>query len=79
MKLQDRPPFRPSSLVLHSSAFRSLPSLLQKDNCEINQHLEAVMSTIAATTSPLTAAQLDQLSVNTIRTLSIDAVQQAKS
>jgi transketolase len=28
---------------------------------------------------PLTAAELDQLSINTIRTLSIDAVQQAKS
>jgi transketolase len=28
---------------------------------------------------PMTDAQLDQLSINTIRTLSIDAVQQAKS
>lgn len=37
------------------------------------------MSTIAAPVSLLTAAQLDQLSINTIRTLSIDAVQQAKS
>jgi transketolase len=36
------------------------------------------MSTLAAVDT-LTAAQLDQLCVNTIRTLSIDAVQQAKS
>jgi transketolase len=37
------------------------------------------MSTAQATVDNLTAAQLDQLSINTIRTLSIDAVQQAKS
>ena len=33
----------------------------------------------AAVDSPMTNAQLDQLSINTIRTLSIDAVQQANS
>ena len=33
----------------------------------------------AAQDSPMTNDQLDQLSINTIRTLSIDAVQQAKS
>ena len=33
----------------------------------------------AAVSSPMTSAQLDQLSINCIRTLSIDAVQQAKS
>jgi transketolase len=37
------------------------------------------MSTALAAVDALTAAQLDQLCVNTIRTLSIDAVQQAKS
>ncbi len=37
------------------------------------------MSTAQATVDHLTDAQLDQLSINTIRTLSIDAVQQAKS
>ena len=37
------------------------------------------MSTALAAVETLTAAQLDQLCVNTIRTLSIDAVQQAKS
>ncbi|MBV8050852.1 MAG: transketolase, partial [Acidobacteriaceae bacterium] len=37
------------------------------------------MSTVAASVKPLTAVQLDQLCVNTIRTLSMDAVQQAKS
>src|SRR5258707_8411074 len=41
------------------------------------------MNTIAGTAvgslQPLTSAQLDQLSINCIRTLSIDAVQQAKS
>ena len=37
------------------------------------------MSTNVATVETLTASQLDQLCVNTIRTLSIDAVQQAKS
>jgi transketolase len=37
------------------------------------------MSTTLAAVDTLTAAQLDQLCVNTIRTLSIDAVQQAKS
>jgi transketolase len=37
------------------------------------------MSTALAAVDTLTAAQLDQLCVNTIRTLSIDAVQQAKS
>jgi transketolase len=35
------------------------------------------MSVMNAT--PVTEAELDQLSINTIRTLSIDAVQQAKS
>ena len=37
------------------------------------------MSTITAPVENLSAAELDQLCVNTIRTLSIDAVQQAKS
>jgi transketolase len=37
------------------------------------------MSATVAPVETLTAAQLDQLCVNTIRTLSIDAVQQAKS
>src|SRR6266496_80169 len=37
------------------------------------------MSTAPATVARLTAAQFDQLCVDTIRTLSIDAVQQAKS
>src|SRR5205807_10498954 len=37
------------------------------------------MSTALSAVETLTAAQLDQLCVNTIRTLSIDAVQQAKS
>jgi transketolase len=37
------------------------------------------MSTALAPVDTLTTAQLDQLCVNTIRTLSIDAVQQAKS
>ena len=37
------------------------------------------MSTAIAPVDTLTSAQLDQLSINTIRTLSIDAVQQAKS
>jgi transketolase len=39
----------------------------------------AVMTTTIAPVDTLTSAQLDQLCVNTIRTLSIDAVQQAKS
>ena len=37
------------------------------------------MSTATAPVDNLTAAQLDQLCINTIRTLSMDAVQQAKS
>jgi len=37
------------------------------------------MSTVTAPVNNLTAAQLDQLCINTIRTLSMDAVQQAKS
>ena len=37
------------------------------------------MSTASAPVETLTEAQLDQLCINTIRTLSIDAVQQAKS
>jgi transketolase len=37
------------------------------------------MSTAQAAIDNRTAAELDQLSINTIRTLSIDAVQQAKS
>ena len=37
------------------------------------------MTTTIAPVDNLTAAELDQLSINTIRTLSIDAVQQAKS
>jgi transketolase len=43
------------------------------------EHKEAVMGTARATADNLTAAQLDQLCINTIRTLSMDAVQQAKS
>src|SRR6201993_1438604 len=39
----------------------------------------AVMTTTIAPVDTLTSAQLDELCVNTIRTLSIDAVQQAKS
>jgi len=30
-------------------------------------------------TSPLTAVEMDQLSINTIRTLAIDAIERAKS
>src|SRR5215813_12650352 len=37
------------------------------------------MSTALASVDTLTSAQLDQLCINTIRTLSMDAVQQAKS
>src|SRR5215472_10094646 len=37
------------------------------------------MNTAIASAESLSAAELDQLSINTIRTLSIDAVQQAKS
>jgi len=40
---------------------------------------EAVMSTAIAPVENLSAAELDQLCINTIRTLSIDAVQQANS
>jgi transketolase len=45
----------------------------------MNYGKEAVMSTARVIVDNLTAAQLDQLCVNTIRTLSIDAVQQANS
>src|SRR6201989_1013115 len=41
--------------------------------------MEAIMSTVTAPVDNLTAAQLDQLCINTIRTLSMDAVQQANS
>jgi transketolase len=41
--------------------------------------LEEIMSTTFSAVETLTATELDQLCVNTIRTLSIDAVQQAKS
>jgi transketolase len=41
--------------------------------------MEAVMSTAIAPIETLNAAELDQLCINTIRTLSIDAVQQANS
>src|SRR5437867_2237324 len=41
--------------------------------------MNAIASPAVNSTRPMTAAQLDQLSINTIRTLSIDAVQQAKS
>jgi len=41
--------------------------------------MEAVMSTAFPAVETLTSTQLDQLCINTIRTLSIDAVQQAKS
>src|SRR5262252_3029513 len=37
------------------------------------------MNTAIASAESLSAAELDQLSINTIRTLSIDAVQKAKS
>jgi transketolase len=45
----------------------------------MNYGKEAVMSTARVIVDNLTAAPLDQLCVNTIRTLSIDAVQQANS
>ena len=41
--------------------------------------MSATATRTAASPRPMTAAQLDQLSINCIRTLSIDAVQQAKS
>jgi transketolase len=41
--------------------------------------MEAVMSTAIAPIETLSATELDQLCINTIRTLSIDAVQQANS
>jgi transketolase len=41
--------------------------------------MSAPASRAADSPRPMTAAQLDQLSINCIRTLSIDAVQQAKS
>jgi len=41
--------------------------------------MSATASVAASSRAPMTGAQLDQLSINCIRTLSIDAVQQAKS
>jgi transketolase len=41
--------------------------------------MSAIASPVVTSSRPMTDAQLDQLSINTIRTLSIDAVQQAKS
>src|SRR6267154_2074192 len=41
--------------------------------------MSAVASPVLDSPRPMTSAQLDQLSINCIRTLSIDAVQQAKS
>jgi transketolase len=41
--------------------------------------MSAIASPTATSPRPMTDAQLDQLSINCIRTLSIDAVQQAKS
>ena len=41
--------------------------------------MSAVASPVLDTPRPMTSAQLDQLSINCIRTLSMDAVQQAKS
>jgi transketolase len=48
-------------------------------NINIREHKETVMSTTRAIVENSTQAQLDQLCVNTIRTLSMDAVQQANS
>src|SRR6202048_1782832 len=41
--------------------------------------MSAAASPVLDSPRPMTSAQLDQLSINCIRTLSIDAVQQAKS
>ena len=41
--------------------------------------MSAIASPAVNSPRPMTNAQLDQLSINCIRTLSIDAVQQAKS
>src|SRR6202048_2722570 len=41
--------------------------------------MSAAASPVLDSPQPMTTAQLDQLSINCIRTLSIDAVQQAKS
>ena len=41
--------------------------------------MSAIASGAANTPRPMTNEQLDQLSINCIRTLSMDAVQQAKS
>ncbi|HET9685863.1 MAG TPA: transketolase [Pseudolabrys sp.] len=41
--------------------------------------MSAISTTAPGSSRPMTNAQLDQLSINCIRTLSIDAVQQAKS
>jgi transketolase len=52
---------------------------LSRTNTNFDARQETIMNTTIAPIDPLTTAQLDQLCVNTIRTLSIDAVQQAKS
>ena len=41
--------------------------------------MSAITSPDMSSPPPMSSAQLDQLSINCIRTLSIDAVQQAKS
>ena len=41
--------------------------------------MSAVASPVLDSPRPMTSAQLDQLSINCIRTLSMDAVQQAQS
>jgi len=41
--------------------------------------MSAVVSPVLDSPRPMTSAQLDQLSMNCIRTLSMDAVQQAES
>jgi transketolase len=46
---------------------------------KLEANMSAVASPVLDTPRPMTSAQLDQLSINCIRTLSMDAVQQAKS
>jgi hypothetical protein len=46
---------------------------------KLEANMSAVANPVLDSPRPMTSAQLDQLSINCIRTLSMDAVQQAKS
>src|SRR5215472_11931744 len=65
--------------MVPKSGYRVLGKIRLKRQADWRHEMTAVARTKRHSSRPMSDTELDQLSINTIRTLSIDAVQQAKS